>query len=309
MPPVMVPVINRLLRYVRIDTRSIQPTPGVEQAHPSCPNQRLLADLLKEELVGLEVSPEQITNLGDGSFLVHFPATEGCENAPHVVFASHLDTYFGCPGGANPIYPEKVYQGGDITLPNNGVVIPASDLVGLEGKRIITADGTTLLGADDKAGVAAIMTLIELIPQYAHGPFTVWFCTDEEIGEVGVKFLPPGVADTWDIFWTVDGKELNTLDVGCFYGAKVDVKFVGNDTHPGVSGQNLKPAHYAACRFVDKLAEWPSPWTTKDAESFIYVPSMPTAICSNRESKRFGHMASSQRSTMCALALMARCSI
>lgn len=271
-------VIERFLEYVRSDTHSAQPAPGEEQLHPSTPAQVAFAGRLQQEL--LRMGSHQIIHLDDGSFLVCFSPTEGHENAPHVVFASHVDTYFGCPGGANPI--THAYKGGDIALPKDGVVIPAADLKGLEGKRIITADGTTLLGGDDKAGVAALMTLIENIMEsdIPHGPLTVWFCTDEEIGEVGVKFLPKGVAKTWDIFWTVDGERLNVVDVGCFFGAKVNVEFVGNDTHPGVSGRNLKPAHYAAGRFLDKLADGPSPWTTGGDESFIYVPSLPAGSAS-----------------------------
>lgn len=273
----LAPVIQRLWRYVQINTRSVQRVKGVEPIHPSCPNQLLLAGELKAELGEMGVSLGQIRNLDDGSFLVHFPATEGSKRAPHVVCAAHLDTYFGCPGGANPIIHE--YAGGDIVLPNNDVVIPASYLMGLEGKRIITADGTTLLGGDDKDGVAALMTLIQKIIErgHGHGPFTVWFCTDEEIGEVGFQFLPEGLANTWDIFWTIDGEALDTIHTGCFYGGEVNVEFIGHDAHPGVEGHNLKPAHHAACRFISNIAEGPSPCTSKGDESFIYVPELKEA--------------------------------
>jgi tripeptide aminopeptidase len=171
------------------------------------------------------------------------------------------------------------YEGADIVLPHDNIIIPAADLTGLEGKSIITADGTSLLGADDKAGVAALVTLAEslLAHRPVHGPVTLWFCVDEEIGEVGVKFLPEGVADQWDVFWTVDGKELSTVDIGCFYGAKILVQFVGNDAHPGVAGSALRPAHYAAADFLSLLAIGPTPWTTSGEEPFIYVPALSNA--------------------------------
>lgn len=280
-------VIDRFKLYARVDTRSVQPIPGAEQIHPSSPGQKTLIDMLLVELAEMGVPCEWIKQLADGSFLVEVPAMCGYENAPHIVLAAHVDTYFGCPGGANPIVHD--YEGGDIVLPNDGVVIPAADLVGLEGKRIITADGTTLLGGDDKCGITSIMTFLEYMMNYntPHGPLTVWFCTDEEIGEVGVQFLPPGTAEKWDFFWTIDGEQLTVVDIGCFYGAGVDVEFVGNDTHPGVSGHSLKPAHYAACRFVDQLGNVPTPWQTNGEESFIYVPTLPAGTAGKSVIKVF----------------------
>lgn len=281
-------VIERFLKYVQYDTRSVQSAPGVEPTHPSSPGQVILAEEVKVELMSLGVPKDNFVQLRDGSFLVQFPATEGCEKAPHIVLAAHVDTYFGCPGKANPILHE--YEGGDLALPNDDVVIPEADLKGLGGKLIITADGTSLLGGDDKAGVAAIVTFVEdmLERNIPHGPLTIWICTDEEIGEVGVAFLPPGTAEQWDFFWTVDGEKLKVVDIGCFYGAGVDVEFLGNDTHPGVSGQSLKPAHYAACRFVVKLGdEVPTPWQTSGEESFIYVPALPAGTASKSLIKVF----------------------
>ncbi|MFA5126806.1 MAG: M20/M25/M40 family metallo-hydrolase [Patescibacteria group bacterium] len=280
-------VIERLLKYARVNTRSLQAMPGEELPHPSSPEQVVLIDLLLSELSDMGVPSNWTRKLEDASFLIEIPATEGHENAPHVVLAAHVDTYFGCPGGANPIIHE--YQGGDIALPNDNVVIPASDLAGLEGKGIITADGTTLLGGDDKCGVAAIMTFIEsmLAHNLPHGPLTIWICTDEEVGEVGVKFLPSGTAEKWDFFWTVDGERLEVVDIGCFYGSSVDVEFIGNDSHPGVSGHSLKPAHYAACRFVDQLGLAPTPWRTSGEESFIYVPSLPACTAGKSTIKVF----------------------
>lgn len=272
-------IINRFLRYVRIDTRSVVPVSGVESTHPSSPGQLVLLALLKEELLEMGVKPDWIHQLEDGSVLITLPATEGNENAPHAVFAAHVDTHPDSPGGADP--QTYVYMGGDIQLLKNGVIIPASDLVGFEGQLLITTDGSTLLGADDKAGVAAIMEMIEVIvANFRHGPVTIWFCVDEETGQVGVSYLPSGVAEQWDMFVTADGIELNTVDIGCFNGAKTEVKFTGNDAHPGIAGSSINPAHYAACRFVDKLGEVPTPWATKGEESFLYVPSLSAGTAS-----------------------------
>lgn len=271
----MKPVIKRFIRYVSIDTRSVQIVPGVEPVHPSSHGQTVLINMLLDELHDLKVPESWVKQLNDGSFLVQIPASQGFESAPHIALAAHVDTYFGCPGDVKPLIHD--YSGGDLALPNNSEVIPAADLQGLEGKRIITSDGTSLLGSDDKAGVAAIMTFIENMMKHdlRHGPLTVWICTDEEVGEVGVAFLPDDTAEQWDCFWTVDGEELEAVDVGCFFGAGVDVEFMGNDSHPGTKGDSLRPAHYAACDFVARLGrEAPVPWQTSEKESFIYVPEL-----------------------------------
>lgn len=252
----------------------MEPRPGKRRVCPSNPSQRVFTSMLLDELAEIGAPKDQITQLNDSSLLIHFPAIKGCEEAPHIAFAAHVDTYFGCLGNANPVIHE--YNGGDIELPEDGTIIPASDLKGLEGGRIISSSGSTLLGADNKAGVAALMSLIEnIVHGLKHGPLTIWMCTDEEIGQIGVKFLPKGTAEGWDFFWTVDGEHLNIVDVGCFYGARFKVEFRGNDAHPGVLGHSIKPAHYATARFIDRLGDGPSPWTTKDEESFIYVPVMP----------------------------------
>ncbi|MFH0780281.1 MAG: M20/M25/M40 family metallo-hydrolase [Parcubacteria group bacterium] len=273
-------LLNRFTSYAALDTRSKEREEGKEKPHPSSLGQKVLINLLLQQLEEMGVT-QNILQLSDGSSLVQFPATAGCENAPHVVLAAHVDTYPSSPGAATTILHH--YAGGDIQLPKDGVIIPANDLAGLEGKDIITASGDSLLGADDKCGVAALMDLIDKIVNLnlPHGPLTFWFATDEEIGEVGVEFLPAGTAEKWDIFWTVDGVQGNVVDNGCFYGAKVSVEFRGNDTHPGVEGKKLKPAHYAAARFISLLGDGPSPWTTEGEQSFIYVPAFPGGTAGN----------------------------
>lgn len=277
MLPFHLEVVDRLLRYVQIDTRSVPRIPGVKEIHPSSPGQRIFADQLIAELLEIGVPKEWITQLKDASALIQFPATHGYENTPHVCYVAHVDTSPSYPGAAKPIIHN--YTSGDIVLPNGGVVIPAADLKGLEGKTIITTDGTTLLGGDDKAGVAAIMTFIKhiLTNHVPHGPISVWFCTDEEIGELGVKFLPPGVAEKWDILLTVDGKNVDLVTTSCFFGISIEVTFTGNDAHPGEYGKDLKAAHYAACRLVDKLGDGPTPMSMKTRrDPFLYVAELPT---------------------------------
>ncbi|PIY96781.1 MAG: hypothetical protein COY66_02970 [Candidatus Kerfeldbacteria bacterium CG_4_10_14_0_8_um_filter_42_10] len=266
-------VNDRFLEYVQMDTRSVQPTPGVDPPHPSNPNELVLVEKIAGEFIQMGILETQMVRLGDGSKLIEIPATPGFENTPGIALVFHVDTYFGCEGLAKPIVHH--YQGGDIVLPNNGVIIPASELVGLEGKHIITSDGTTLLGADDKGGAAATVTAIEemLISGMAHGPIWVWVCVDEEIGEVGVKFLPKEVVDQWKLFLTVDGKEPEAVDTACFIGVSVDVEFKGVDAHPGEDGGHLRCAHYAGSCFVDRLGNEVMPTQSSGAQSFLYVPA------------------------------------
>lgn len=268
--------VKRFLQYVQVDTRSVDHK-GDNPPRPSSQGQVDLACAITDELASVEgFSRSWLYSLEDGSFLVVLPVTEGYEQAPHVVFASHLDTYFGFSGAAHPIVHE--YHGGDIALPENGVVIPASDLTGLEGERIITADGTSLLGGDDKAGDATLVTAIEEIVTQGipHGPLTFWFCTDEEIGKTDVSVVPPEFVQAWKIFWTVDGKEVGNIDTSCFSGRKIVVTFTGEDAHPGEYPHKLRPAHYAAMRFLAALElTFPTPMDVgRSQQSFCYVANV-----------------------------------
>ncbi|MFA5134532.1 MAG: M20/M25/M40 family metallo-hydrolase [Patescibacteria group bacterium] len=262
--------LDRFLAYAKVDTQSRKAAPGEEEQHPSSAGQAELASIVFQELCGIGVPEQQITRLGDGSLLVYLPPTEGCENKPTAAFAAHFDTYPASSGKVNPIIHD--YAGGDIVLPNDGTVIPAADLAGFEGSQIVTGDGTSLLGGDDKAGVAGLMEAISRIigEELPHGPLYIWLCVDEEIGKVGTDFLPEGVPDQWDIFLTVDGKGVDTVDIGCFNGAEAVFTFIGNDAHPGIDGDKLKPAHFVAARFVSTIATLQCPWDPADAEDSFY---------------------------------------
>jgi len=267
------PVIPRFMQYVKMDTTSVLSTGTERERVPSCEGQEMLAMNLCDELEGFGVPPDAIIKCDDGSFLLQIPASTGLEQMPHVCFAAHLDTYFGCSGQVSPmIWPYD--HAGDIKLPNGGVIIPAADLKNYFGNHIITADGTSLLGADDKAGVAAMMTMIERLAQdssIVHGPLTFWFCVDEEIGELDITQVAPEIVKSWDILWTVDGEHVGPIDVGCLICRKVTVEFTGVDAHPGVSGHKLKPAHYALVQFLYELTQLSTPMETKDLQPFDYI--------------------------------------
>ncbi|MCX6778616.1 MAG: M20/M25/M40 family metallo-hydrolase, partial [Candidatus Magasanikbacteria bacterium] len=209
--------------------------------------------------------------LADGSLLVR---VKGTIPGPHVAILTHVDTHPNNPGRANPMYHQ--YKGGDIRLPVDGLVISAEDLAGLEGKTIITSDGSSLLGGDCKAGVVsavqALINLVTKVPDSVSVDF--WFTVDEEIGVDNISVMPEEIVREWDVVWTVDGDEVGTIDVETMAGGKLVVEFTGMDAHPGDDGQNLHPAHYAAARLVDKLSKYPSPWNTSGRESFYYVSAI-----------------------------------
>lgn len=254
-------LLTLFLSYVDIDTRSVKAGPGEENRKlPSSEGQSKLIDKLRKELIELGVLNEQIVILGDGSLKAVLPATAGCEGAPHITLCAHVDTYPGQPGEVSAIVHQR-YRSGGIVF-SKEVSIPPCDLYGLEGQTIITSDGKSLLGGNDKAGLAEIMAALPSILAGPHGPLTVIFFTDEESGEAKfIQFLDPNEVADWDAFYTLDGLEAGTIDIGCFNAGNVTVTFKGTDAHPGVGGTNIKSALYAAAEFINQLNDnEPQPW-------------------------------------------------
>jgi tripeptide aminopeptidase len=264
----MTEVLDRFMRYVRVDSASVVDGPG----RPSSTGQLRFAELLEAELDGLG-GPWTKVRLADGSLLVRVEASPGSEGSIRSAFLAHLDTYYGLPGAANPRLVDC--DGRRIELAP-GASIPAELLASLAGKRLVVSDGASLLGADDKAGVAALMAVLSRIAKESrqHGPVDFWFTTDEEIGRVGVDTLPPGVGESWDILWTVDGESLAELSIGDLAIRRARVVFSGIDAHPCLHGKELVPAHYAAARFSDRLADLPNPMTTEGRAPFYQIASI-----------------------------------
>lgn len=274
------PAVKRFLHYITFDTASVERDPKDENpAHPSSPGQIVLVDHIRDELLEMGAQTDWMLRLPDSSLLVQIPASPGMENAPHLALAFHVDTYPGVPGKVdNPIIHH--YEGGDIELPNNDIVIPASDLVGLEGTDILTNDGTGLVGGDDKGGGAVTMTALEdaLAGKIKHGPLTLWVCVDEEIGELGFEHLDPDVVKSWNMFMTVDGGRLGPIDVACFYCRIFQMTFKGSDAHPGEAPDKLQPSHYAAMRFAMEMLDFeydmPEAGIDDPLSSFFYVTNI-----------------------------------
>lgn len=260
---------ERFLTYAKIHTQSSEDT-GVT---PSTPIQWDLARVLEQELRDLGV---QDVKLDEQWCIVtgHIPATPGLEQVPALGFLAHMDTAPAFSGeNVNPVFHEN-YDGGDVALPREGRVIRAEEfpfLADLKGKTLITADGTTLLGADDKAGIAEIMTLCQrlLAGEIAHGPICVAFTPDEEIGEGPNHFDVAGFGAQYA--YTVDGGAAGSIEYENFNAASAKVDITGVSVHPGSAKDIMVNAILLAQQLNALLPAQETPAHTEGYEGFYHL--------------------------------------
>jgi tripeptide aminopeptidase len=262
-------LLERFLRYVRIDTTAREG----QDVYPSSPGQLELGRLLRDELLALGLTDAVQTEMG--IVLATLPSTVA-HQVPVVALNSHVDTSPETTGAG--VQPQVIrnYPGGDIRLPGNPqAVIRTSDdpeLNGLVGKTIITTDGTTLLGADDKAGVAVIMETVAYLrthPEIPHGPVRVCFTCDEEIGR-GVDHVDLAELGA-DVCYTLDGQGDNEIDVETFSADLAVVTVRGINVHPAIAKDRMVNALRVAADFVARLPfEGLSPETTSDRQGFLH---------------------------------------
>ena len=262
-------LLQRFLRYVQIDTTA----QGEAEGYPSSPGQLELGRLLLGELQALGLADARQDQ--HGIVLATIPATKP-GNAPTIAFCSHLDTSPETTGaGVRPQVIEN-YAGGDITLPGDpSKVIRAEEnetLAGLRGRTLITTDGTTLLGADDKAGVAVIMeTAAWLVehPEISHGPLRICFTCDEEIGHGVDKIQLDAIGAT--ACYTLDGHASNEIDVETFSADQAVVTIHGVNIHPSIGKGRMVNAIRVAGDFIARLPrEGLSPETTDGRDGFLH---------------------------------------
>lgn len=264
--------MDRFLRYVKIDTQSAEDQP----APPSTKKQLDLARLLETELKTLGVQNVRVSEWGIVYGMV--PGNLPDNNAvPTIGFIAHMDTSPAVSGANVNAIIHKNYQGGDIVLPNDKTqvitVAQNPDLKNLIGDDIITADGTTLLGSDDKSGCAEIMTMIDTLmqnPQIRHGNIAVAFTPDEEVGGGIDKFDIKGWGAKFA--YTVDGEQLGDISNETWSARTATVTFRGKSTHPGTAKGIMINSAYAAGEF---LARFPKavknrPETTEGRVGFIH---------------------------------------
>ena len=259
---------ERLLNYVRVYTTS-DPESGT---HPSAAREFDLAHQLVEELKALGVEDARV----DEHCYVYgsIPATKGCEKKPALGLIAHMDTAPDAPGeNVKPILHEN-YDGGDVTLPGTGMVMKTSTfsfLKELKGETLITTDGTTLLGADDKSGVAEILTAAETLikKKLPHGKLCIAFTPDEEIGEGASLFDVEGFGAAYA--YTVDGEDVGEISYENFNAAAVTLTVHGVNIHPGSAKDKMKNAVLMAHQFISLLPEAETPAHTEGYEGFYHV--------------------------------------
>ena len=258
-------IMTRFLEYVAFDTQS----DGNSGTHPSTEKQFRLAEHLKAELLALGIRDVTLT---DKCYLyAKLPATPGYETLPALGFIAHLDTS-DAASGAN-IKPQiiKNWEGSPIPLGNSGKVVNPKPH--LKGHTIITTDGTTLLGADDKAGIAIIVTAIEEIleKKLPHGALSFCFTPDEEIGE-GADFFDVDFFGA-DFAYTVDGGAPELIKGENFNAASAEVLVKGVSTHPGSSKNVMVNAFKIAMEFDAMLPPCEVPAHTEKREGFYHLCS------------------------------------
>ncbi|WP_313487099.1 peptidase T [Pseudescherichia sp.] len=267
-------LLERFLHYVSLDTQS---KPGVRQV-PSTEGQWKLLELLRDQLN--EMGLTNVTLSDKGTVMATLPANvEG--NIPTIGFISHVDTSPDFTGkNVNPQIVEN-YRGGDIALGvGDEILSPVMFPVlhQLLGQTLITTDGKTLLGADDKAGVAEIMTALSVLikQNVPHGEIRVAFTPDEEVGKGAKHFDVPAFGAQWA--YTVDGGGMGELEFENFNAASVTIKIVGNNVHPGTAKGVMVNALTLATRIHSLVPADESPETTEGYEGFYHLASIKGAV-------------------------------
>ena len=270
--------VEKFLKYVKYDTQSDDEA----TCFPSTEKQKILSKDLAAELKAMGLSD---AHMDDNGYVMATIPSNTKKNVPVIAFIAHVDTSPAVSGAnVNPII-HKNYQGGDIKLPNdpNQIIELKNnpDLEKMKGYDIITADGTTLLGADNKAGVAEIMDAVVYFlshPEVKHGTIKICFTPDEEVGrgteKVDLKKLGAQFA------YTVDGSSRGEVETETFSADGMTVKFHGKNIHPGYAKNKMVNAVKVGARFIEKLPKNTlSPETTEKKEGFVH----PTTFNANEE--------------------------
>lgn len=269
-------VVDRFLQYVKFDTQSDELT----NMTPSTPGQMIFAQHLEKELQ--ELGFEEIT-LDDNGYLMATLPSNIDKEVPTIGFIAHLDTSPDMSGRhVNPRIVEK-YNGEDITLnAENGIVLSPTEFPELKhyvGQDLIVTDGTTLLGADDKAGIAEIVSAMIYLkehPEIKHGKIRFAFNPDEEIGQGAHKFDVAHFGADWA--YTMDGGEVGELEYENFNAAVAKVTFTGRNVHPGYAKHKMINSLRIANQFAIMLPRWETPEHTEGYEGFYHLISIEGTV-------------------------------
>lgn len=266
---------ERFLKYARINTESAEGT----GTSPSTARQWDLANVLMEELKELGLQDVKASEFGVVTAVL--PATPGCEDAPALGLLAHMDTAPAFSGAnVDPILHEN-YDGNDIVLPKEGRVLRVADfpvLTKLKGRTLITADGSTLLGADDKAGIAEIMTVCEQIiaENIPHGKLCISFTPDEEIGEGTDHFDTASFGAKYA--YTVDGGPEGEIEYENFNAASAKINITGVSVHPGSAKDAMENALLIAMEINAALPAEMIPAKTDGYDGFFHLDELSGGV-------------------------------
>ncbi len=265
-------ILQRFLTYIKIDTQS----DASSETTPSTEKQWVLANLLTKELqaIGLEE-----VHIDENAYVTATLPSNVSHDVPCIGFVSHFDTSPDFTAtNVNPQIHEN-YQGKDLLLnkEQNIILSPRDfdDLLLYKGQTLITTDGTTLLGADDKAGITEIVSAMKYLvehPEIKHGKIRICFTPDEEIGRGAHKFDVKKFGAEWA--YTMDGSQLGELEYENFNAASADVKFYGKIVHPGYAKGKMVNSMYRATEFVQRMPLDETPEKTENREGFFHLSSI-----------------------------------
>jgi tripeptide aminopeptidase len=269
-------ILERFLRYVRVDTQSDYDS----TQYPSSKKQLILAEMLAEELNQIGLTDISFDNYG---YVMATLPSNIEKNVPVIGFLSHMDTSPDMSGSnVNPRLVDN-YNGEDILLnESTGLTLKTSDFPEIKqykGQTIITTDGSTLLGADDKAGIAEIMTAVEYLvshPEIKHGTVRVGFTPDEEVGR-GVDYFDVRKFGA-EYAYTIDGGEIGELEYENFNAAKALIKIQGRNIHPGSAKDKMINSLLIAKEFIDMLPVGQRPEFTTDYEGFFHLTKIEGTV-------------------------------
>jgi len=260
---------QRFVRYVQVWSSSQD---DVEDRYPSTPQQLAMAALLRDDLAALGLQDVRLDEWGYVTGTL--PASPGCEARPVVGLLAHYDTYPGVSGqGVKPLVHR--YEGGDIVLPDDPSVVIRADenpeLAKYRGEEVVTASGTTLLGADDKAGVAEIFEGLAVLmahPEIPHPTLRVGFTPDEEVGAGTAHFDVQAFGAL--VAYTFDGSLVGEVENETFSADGATVRITGRDVHPGYAKGKMLNAVRIAARFVECVPQGLSPEWTEKREGYLH---------------------------------------
>ncbi|WP_028864604.1 peptidase T [Psychromonas aquimarina] len=268
-------LVQRFLNYVSVDTQS-------DDQITTCPSscgQLKLAEILKQELIAVGLSD---VVLDDKGYLTAKLAANVDYDVPAIGFIAHMDTAPDASGKNVKAQIVEHYQGGDIVLGSSGHVLSPEqfpDLNELHGQTLITTDGTTLLGADNKAGIAEIITaMITLIerPEIKHGDICIGFTPDEEIGRGADLFDVEKFGAEWA--YTIDGGPLGELEYENFNASSAVVTCLGVNVHPGTAKNKMVNSMTTAAEFISKMPAEQTPEATEGYQGFFHLTDMKASV-------------------------------